>query len=159
MKTLIITILLISSSAYGVNMDQMDRIKKVFTDLRADNIDILDGFYSPEVEFIDPLGTHKGRDSVKKYYKNLYQNVTFIEFIFLDTISDKDKHVLVWKMNLKAKNLNSGQMVSLHGNSVIKFDSQNLVSYHRDYFDMGEFLYEHIPVLGWIIKKIKTHLK
>ena len=31
-------------------------------------------------------------------------------------------------------------------------------NYHRDYFDMGEFIYERVPVLGSVIRAIKRRL-
>ena len=156
-----LTLVLTPGVSLGGKMEdnQMKRIQTVFTTLRADNSEILDDFYAHDTHFEDPLGVHKGRESVKKYYENLYKNVTEISFDYLDTISDKNKHVLIWKMNLKASGLNSGALVVVHGNSVIKFNKQDLVSYHRDYFDMGEFIYERISVLGWIIGKIKEKLR
>jgi hypothetical protein len=45
------------------------------------------------------------------------------------------------------------------GNSHIVFNEENLVSYHRDYFDMGEFIYDHVPVLNFVVKKVKERLK
>ena len=140
-------------------MTQADRIKDVFTRLRADNLEILDGFYDENVNFVDPLGEHKGRKAIKAYYKNLYENVTSIEFVYDDIITSGSKHVLVWKMKLKAKGLNGGELVEVDGNSVIEFNEHNLVIYHRDYFDMGEFIYENVPVLSWIISKVKSRLK
>ena len=144
--------------AQGEDMSQMDRIKSAFTNLSASNLDILDGFYDKNTHFEDPLGAHKGLDSVKAYYGNLYKNVTYINFNYTNTISDGNRHLLVWTMELKADGLKSGGLVTLDGNSVIIFNERNLVSYHRDYFDMGEFIYEHIPVLGWVIQKVKSKL-
>lgn len=138
---------------------QAQRIEKVFNELRADNVDILDNFYAPNALFIDPIGRHKGIDEVKGYYKGIYEGVTDIKFEFSDIISNGSNHVGVWKMILRTPNLNSGKPVILHGNSVIKFNENGLVSYHRDYFDMGEFIYEHIPVLGSVTKYIKKRLK
>jgi hypothetical protein len=62
-------------------------------------------------------------------------------------------------MSLTADGLNGGKPILLQGNSYIKFSDDNLVVYHRDYFDMGEFIYEHVPVIGWIIKKVKAKLR
>lgn len=165
MKNFIFSIALLLSAlpsgALGDAMSeqQMERIKRVFTELRADNLQILDDFYDPETHFEDPLGAHRGLSTVKKYYGGLYQNVQSIRFDYLDTISEPNKHLLVWKMTLQAKNLNKGEPVVVFGNSVIKFNESNLVSYHRDYFDMGEFIYEHVPILGWLVKKAKARLK
>lgn len=138
---------------------QVNRIEKVFNGLRANNLEILDNFYSRNVSFIDPLGTHAGLESVKKYYGNLYENVKSIRFEFVDSISQGDSHVVTWKMFLRTPSLNKGDEIILDGNSVIKFNEENLVSYHRDYFDMGEFIYENVPVLGWIISTIKEKMK
>ncbi len=29
---------------------------------------------------------------------------------------------------------------------------------HKDYYDLGEMVYEHVPILGFIIRKIKGKL-
>jgi hypothetical protein len=31
--------------------------------------------------------------------------------------------------------------------------------FHRDYFDLGEFVYERIPVLNSVVKFIKNRMK
>ncbi|HGP4674712.1 TPA: nuclear transport factor 2 family protein, partial [Vibrio cholerae O1] len=36
--------------------------------------------------------------------------------------------------------------------------AEGKVTYHRDYFDMGEMLYEQLPVLGQVIRAIKRRL-
>ena len=54
--------------------------------------------------------------------------------------------------------LNKGKEFVVQGVSEIHFEN-NLVTYHRDYFDMGEMVYERIPIFGWITKKIKNRLK
>lgn len=164
-KKLIISLLFIisfnstNSLTYGANMQQQEKIKYTFDNLRSDNIQILDDFYAKDTQFIDPIGTHEGLDSVKSYYKNLYKNVNAISFTYKDIVSSGNTHVLVWTMALSANGLNNGQPILLEGNSYIKFNDNNLVIYHRDYFDMGEFIYEHIPLLGWTVKKIKNKLR
>ena len=145
--------------ALGDPMQQEEKIKYIFNTLRADNIEILNDFYASNTKFIDPIGTHEGIQSVKSYYKNLYSNVKHIHFKFNDLISTGSTHVLIWTMTLTAEGLNGGKPISLEGNSHIKFNEANLVTYHRDYFDMGEFIYEHIPVLGWTVKKVKSKLR
>lgn len=149
----------VSFAQMNMSNDQIVRIENVFNGLRADKLEILNGFYDEKVVFVDPLGEHAGLDSVRAYYKNLYQNVESIRFDFKDSISQDNHHVVMWQMILKTPSLNGGKEVILNGNSVIKFNSQNLVEYHRDYFDMGEFIYEKIPVLGWVISVIKNKMR
>lgn len=162
-KKMVLTFILVMSSfnsmANGVSMEQQEKIKYVFDNLRADNIKILDDFYAKDTTFIDPLGTHKGINSVKDYYRNLYKNVKSIKFTYRDLISSDNSHSLYWTMTLSADGLNRGAPISLEGNSHIRFNQDGFVAYHRDYFDMGEFIYEYVPVMGWAIKKVKNKLR
>jgi hypothetical protein len=141
-------------------MSQHERIVAVFNDLNKDNLSILDEFYAREVEFADPLGVHKGLDAVKGYYRGLYQGVQSIRFDFTESIAKGNKHSVYWTMYLKAKGLAGGEEIKLTGNSLIIFSEEsNKVTYHRDYFDMGEFIYEHIPLLGYAVRVVKKKLK
>ena len=139
-------------------MSKAEQIKKYFNELRADNLDILNGFYSEHAQFVDPVGSHKGLSSIKGYYGNVYKNVQNIEFRFHKILEDGNDCVAVWTMHLTAKGLNKGKPTTLDGTSEFKFDQNGLVEYHRDYFDMNEFIYQYIPVLSFLTKKVNSAL-
>ena len=63
---------------------------------------------------------------------------------------------LEWKMHLKTKALNGGKEMTVDGMSLVTFGSQGKAISHRDYFDMGEFVYEKIPVLKASLVSLKT---
>lgn len=139
-----------------MNDKRSDRIIKVFNDLNKDSMSILDGFYHPELEFEDPLGKIKGLPAMKAYYANMYKSVKSIRFEFSKIIKDGDEYVGFWKMYLAAPVLNGGNEYWVEGNSHIRFDSKtDLVIYHRDYFDMGAFIYEQLPILSSVIRQVK----
>jgi hypothetical protein len=89
----------------------------------------------------------------------MYVNVKTIKFEFSQFIESSDTIVGIWKMTLVTDKLNSGEPIVVDGNSVIRFDSSGKAIYHRDYFDMGAFIYEHIPMVGFVVKKIKNRMK
>lgn len=136
-----------------------DRIIKAFNDLRADNLHILDNFYHPELKFHDPIGEIDGLKAMKAYYAQMYETVTDIRFDFETMTEEGDNIISTWTMVLKAKGLNGGEEVKVKGVSHLTFEPKsNLVIYHRDYFDMGEFIYEYIPVLGSFVRMVKKKL-
>jgi len=49
--------------------------------------------------------------------------------------------------------------VLLDGISVIRFDEEDLVVYHRDYFDVGAMVYEHVPVVRFFVRQVKKRLQ
>ena len=120
---------------------------------------LVNDFYAKDAVFCDPIGTHHGVDAIKRYYAGLYENVSSIKFEFTSIIGAGDEFAAVWVMHLSAKKLNGGKPISVPGVSHIRFvHNCDKVEYHRDYFDMGCFIYEHVPVLASVVKYIKRKL-
>jgi hypothetical protein len=163
MKLTLISLLLFQGLAlanYNGTETRQERIRRIFNDLRATNTEILDDFYHPQIEFVDSIGKVNGLPAMKSYYKMMYKNVEEIKFDFIDETIQGDLHLFVWQMHLKASKLNSGKTFTVEGVSKIKFDPQtNLVIYHRDYFDMGDFIYERLPVVGPVIRMLKKQFQ
>jgi hypothetical protein len=136
-----------------------NHIQKFFNSLSFSNLSLVDEFYAPDAEFSDPIVRIKGRAKITEYYQGLYQNVESIRFEFSSLIEEGDTCAAVWTMYLKARKLKGGDEIALAGVSHFLFSPGSLlVDYHRDYFDMGAFVYEHIPLLGSAIRAIKRRL-
>ncbi|MBY0452681.1 MAG: nuclear transport factor 2 family protein [Bdellovibrionaceae bacterium] len=138
--------------------DRKALIKKMFNSLTKDNLEILDGFYAPNIDFTDPVGNVKGLENVKKYYAHVYKNVLSINFDFHQINDQGDLYFAKWTMTLQVAALNSGQPYDVEGLSVLQFNAKGLVESHRDYLDLGSMVYEHVPLLGRAIKLIKRNL-
>ena len=134
-------------------------VKIFFNSLNKDTMNLVDEFYDENAGFQDPVVCYTERKQIKNYYAHLYNDLESIHFEFLDEIKQGDSEALVWKMIVQTKNLNAGKPVVVHGISQLKFGGrEGKVIYHRDYFDMGAFIYEYIPVLGQVIKMVKRKL-
>jgi hypothetical protein len=131
-------------------------VEEFFNGLSKNTMPLVERFYAPNAHFLDPVVDLRGSAAVRKYYENLYQNVESIRFEFSGHVKQGDEQVSMWTMVLKAKSLNGGKEVRVIGNSHFRFDpTTGQALYHRDYFDMGEFIYERIPVVGGLIRYIK----
>lgn len=147
--------------SWGKTMNEMSNREKVeftFKNLSKDSMTLIDHFYHQDIEFHDPVGSIKGSQKIKAYYENMYQNVKSVSFDFSNFIESGNTVIGIWKMTLVTDKLNGGEPITVDGNSVIKFKDGKAI-YHRDYFDMGAFVYENIPVIGFIVKKIKERFK
>jgi SnoaL-like domain len=147
--------------AWGQEMEStnIESIKRLYHETTIDNMKPVLDFYDTKIIFQDPVGKHQGRDALLKYYEGLYKNVKEIKFEFSSFIENGNTVVAIWTMTLRADKLNNGNSFTVDGNSVITFNSLGKAIFHRDYFDMGEFIYERIPVIGFLTKKIKNRLK
>ena len=154
----VIVSLLFSTVTYAkeVKVPNPD-IAKFFNEFSYEKLDLADTFYDENIEFHDPLGEARGLKAMKAYYAKLYKNVISIRFDFKSVVTQGDEQVGVWVMHLRAKGLNNGKEISVPGNSHIIYKNGKAI-YHRDYFDMGAFVYEHIPVLSQVVQFIKNKL-
>jgi hypothetical protein len=76
---------------------------------------------------------------------------------FSNSFQNGDTVVLVWTMYCAHSALNAGKEFSVDGMSYIRFDPKSgKAVYHRDYFDLGEMIYENVPVLKTLIGFIKS---
>jgi hypothetical protein len=82
--------------------------------------------------------------------------VELSSFVFEDEIVQGNSAVLTWTMSLKHPRLNGGDVVTVPGSTHIRF--RDKVTYHRDYFDGGAMLYEHLPLIGLVIRMIKERV-
>lgn len=161
MKIILLILLTMSSLSWGQtlnNKSNKEKFQYVFENLNKDSMHLIPEFYAEDVQFVDPIGEIKGSKNITKYYENMYKNVKTIKFEFSNFVESGDMVVGVWKMTLVTDKLNGGEPIAVDGNSVIKFKDGKAI-YHRDYFDMGAFVYENVPVLGFVVKKIKERFK
>jgi hypothetical protein len=139
-------------------MNALDDFLAVYHRLTADNLDLLDRIYTADIEFCDPAHKIRGLDALHRYFAELYRNVDSISFSFHSRHLIDGEAYLSWRMNFRHPKLARGRMIEVDGLSYLQFDDSGKVRYHRDYFDLGAMLYEHLPLLGSLVKSIKRRL-
>lgn len=136
----------------------LDRFKTVFNQLNRDNLGLLEEIYTPDVRFRDPVHALDGLPALRDYYARLYDGVVTCHFDFEAEVIQGQQGMLVWIMRFQHARFRRGETLELSGVSHLQFLDDGRVNDHRDYFDMGEFIYERVPVLGRIIRAIKNRL-
>ena len=126
--------------------------------LNRDNVDRIGEIYTGDIHFIDPAHEIRGLDNLLDYFENLYANVEEIKFDFFDQLDDQDSGYVRWAMTFNHPRLKKGADIVVQGSTHLKFSAEGKAYYHRDYFDLGSMLYQHIPVLGGIVKSINRRL-
>jgi len=137
----------------------INNFKSLYQKLNRNTLsfDELNRVYDDDIVFEDCFHNIKGINELYNYLDNLYENVSFIGFDFEDQwISDKGA-MLTWVMSYQHPRLNSGKIIQVKGASRLMFKDGRICT-HRDYFDGGALLYEHIPILKRVIHFLKNRL-
>lgn len=141
-------------------MEVIQRFCKIYTDICKISTDDLNEIYSQKIVFIDPITTHRGLDAVKSYFSNLLEQADTCKFNIADILECAPSkcdvtHIANWTMTLTLKG--SDKVITLDGTTQLGV-KDDIIVYHKDYYDLGEMVYEHVPLLGFVIKKIKGRL-
>lgn len=113
--------------------------------------------YNQDVRFCDPVHCIDGLGNLTRYFERQLDNVGSCQFDIRQVVEQGNQATVIWDMHLQHPRLNRGRMNSTSGCTYLEF--QDNIHYHRDYFDLGCMLYEQLPLLGGIVRRIRKSLR
>ena len=116
----------------------------------------LDEYYTPDIEFVDPVHRINGILSMKRYMKNMAINLQHYRIRYLEVLAGDNNAYLTWEMDFAHRRIKGGEVITIRGMTHLKYTSK--IYYHEDAYDLGALLYEHLPVLGGITRSVKARL-
>ena len=144
-------------------MDQINQhirmLKQFYADFANADLDTMADIYCEAVDFADPIRWCVGLPELKRYFAETSENLSHCRFKFVTTVVQDASVVLEWDMEYSHPKLKKGEKLELPGLSMLVFSPEReRFTRHRDYYDLGAMLYEHIPLLGAGVRALKRRL-
>ena len=137
----------------------IERFEGLLGDFKAlDFVPRIRHVYAEDVYFNDTLKTIRGVDELETYLADSADAVEVGTVEFLDRAVANGNHYFRWEMRLRFKKLRRGVLTRSLGVSHIRFDAEGRVALHQDFWDSASGLFEHVPVVGGLIRTIKKRL-
>lgn len=136
------------------------RFQRFFADFSPQKIAVLlDQTYSDDAWFNDTLKTIRGREAMRHYLADSAQAVQSCVVEVKEVLSnERGDYFIRWLMTIRFKRFKKGQDTQTIGMSHVRFNAEGKVCFHQDYWDSTAGIFEHIPFVGWMIRKIKARL-
>ncbi len=134
----------------------LDDFKRFYHEADVGSLDKLDRLYTEDVEFRDPVHTLHGRLALRRYLRELYRDCNSIRFDYLDEHITENGASIQWEMKFSHPRVSRGQPITVRGMTLVRFTDR--IYYQEDCYDMGQMLYQHIPVLGAVVRYINRRL-
>ena len=116
----------------------------------------IDHIYDKDIQFQDPIHLLSGVSALKGYFIDLMQNIETIHFTFNHIHQYEQQATIEWVMTFTHPKMNSGKAINVEGTSLVTFNDK--ITHHRDYFDVGVMVYEQLPIIGRLIRFIKSKI-
>jgi hypothetical protein len=114
--------------------------------------------YAEDVFFNDTLKTVRGVSEVQEYLTATAEAIDKGTVEFLDVVSDNGNYYFRWAMTIRFKRFAQDEDKRSVGMTHVRFDSAGKVVLHQDFWDSTGGLFEHVPALGWMLRRAKKRL-
>ena len=134
--------------------DLVNAYRERFRIIRPGLEDGIETLYREDLHFTDPVTTVRGLDQYSAYLEHFGKQAEGALVEDDGEVVGDTQAAVFWTMVLPPRGGSKPRPVA--GISRLYFDER--IFQQRDYFDLGEAIYEHLPGLGWIARKIKFRL-
>ncbi|HAT41208.1 MAG TPA: nuclear transport factor 2 family protein [Rheinheimera sp.] len=138
--------------------DWLAQFVAFYNQLNSKNLATLETVYDTRVQFIDPVHSIQGRDALQRYFQHAYERLNYSRFEVKHAVGDEERGFLSWQMQFAHPAIGGGQPQLLDGCSELVRGADGKVHYHRDYYDLTQLVYQHVPVLSWMTAKVKQKM-
>lgn len=135
--------------------ERLDALVAWYATLTPESLPRLAEFYNEDVHFRDPFHDFRSRARLRRIYALMFERLQEPRFFIRHTVAEGNEAVLIWDMVFGLR----GQQWRIHGSSHLVFSEDGRVRLHRDYWDAAGELYEKLPLLGWLIRRVKRQLQ
>jgi hypothetical protein len=98
----------------------------------------------------------RNRDDVVVHFQGLVDAETQVQVQMLQTLVSGPDVYLVWFMQSQFTPVRKTVISDSIGITHLRFNSQGQVIMHQDFWDTGQGFYQHVPVLGRVIRSINN---
>jgi len=128
----------------------------VFTNLASNGVPSLqhlEQITSANVRFRDPFNELSGRRALLALLEHTRKQILDVKFEVLDTANSGDRAYLKWQMTGRVRVLGDW---TVRGMSELLFDESGKLVLHQDYWDASEQFYGQLPIVGWLIRRLRS---
>ena len=135
----------------------LERYRRFFESLRPETRDGLSDVMTENVQFVDPFNDVTGIDRVRAIFADMFETLDAPRFVVSDAAlvpGNASRGLLRWEMHA----VRNGKPLRITGMSELTFDGDGRVCLHIDHWDAARQVYERLPLLGPLLRRIRARL-
>ncbi len=133
----------------------IEALVRFFEQLQPGDVDRLSHVYAPDAYFKDPFNEVRGVPAVARIFTHMFEALERPHFVVTGRVVQGRECFLVWEFRFRFRRFDTVTWQTVRGTSHVRLDEQGLVTYHRDYWDVAEELYEKLPGVGALMRWLK----
>jgi len=137
-----------------MTIQRYSEIANWFETLTPKSLEKVTDIYAPEAVFIDPFNTLRGVDSVRAVYQHMFDTLEQPRFVVTTTVAESSRAFMTWDFHFQR----NSRALSISGCTQFELDDAGRIVLHRDYWDAAHQVYEKVPLLGGVLRLLRSKL-
>ena len=131
----------------------VNKLIAAYESLRPEEIDTLLQCYACDAIFQDPFNRVRGHAQIASVFEHMFETLAAPRFVVTCRTESAEAVVLGWDFFFESTSLGGAQKIT--GLSRLSFNGEDLVSEHLDFWDPSAGIYEKLPVIGWLLRRLR----
>jgi hypothetical protein len=134
---------------------ELERLVQFYENLDVASLALLPAIYGPHAHFKDPFNDVRGIEPIMEIFRHMFDQVDQPRFVVTTRVLQEANAFLAWDFTFRMKRVSKARQC-IRGATHIRFGADGTVVLHRDYWDAAEELYEKLPVVGGLMRWLKS---
>ena len=126
--------------------------------LTPETLQELRALVTADVHFKDPFNDVRGVDRMIRVLEKMLNDASDIRFEAAERFCNGGLCLLRWHFSFRPRRFAHGEIWPIEGVSAVRFDDAGKVVEHIDYWDAGQQVYERLPLLGLLLRRIRGRI-
>ena len=134
---------------------ELARLVDFFEGLDAARAAHIDSLYTPDAYFKDPFNEINGTAAIRRIFEHMFVQVAEPRFTITAAMQCGSEAFLAWDFRFRMRRFDTRSVQTIRGATHVRFSPDGRVTWHRDYWDAAEELYEKLPLVGTLMRWLK----
>ena len=136
-------------------MTREERFISYFTDLDIQSLAKIDSYFSADAHFKDPFNDVVGVEAIRNIFMHMFTTTQTPEFVILHHAHKEDTLFINWVFSFSR----NSKLWRIEGCSKVRFNADNKVTEHFDFWDPVEQIYSKIGLLKSMMNFLTKQLR
>lgn len=137
---------------------RIEDIVRYFETLTPASLGNMARIYVDDAYFKDPFNEVKRLEDIRAVFERMFDALAEPRFRIVNRVVEGEQVMLEWDFTFRIRRWKPATMQLVHGVSHLRLAADGRIAYHRDYWDTAEELYSKLPLIGGLMRFLRTKM-
>lgn len=141
---------------------RVQALAQAYESLSVQGLIDLAKFYAPQAIFQDPFNDVKGWQRIELIFLHMFETLRSPRFVIDEQVTQGQSTFLTWRFFFWHDAMSTKEEQCIRGATHLMWEKDAIrgweIALHKDYWDAAQELYERLPVIGALMRWLKSKL-